>query len=174
MSSTPSAFGPLQISGFITRLSSLTHTEFSTHWLQRHAPIVVPWCLKYNIVAYTQTHLHPKIQAEVADKMKMPLLQYDGFAQMTLGGNVEEFMGAFKHPYYLEVIAKDEKRFLDQRSLTSGESGSEDVAKGATGKGWENGATAVVGSPVDIILDGKAKIDVPEAVWEEWRKWDDK
>ncbi|KAG8989245.1 hypothetical protein FRB93_003685 [Tulasnella sp. JGI-2019a] len=173
MSSPSSVFGPLRISGFLTRLSSLTHAEFSTHWLQKHAPIVIPWCLKYNIVAYTQTHIHPEIQAGVADKMKIPVLQYDGLAQMTLGGSVEEFLEAFAHPYYLEVVAKDEKRFLDQGSQTSRESGSE-VAKGATGKGWENGATAVVGRPVDIILDGKAMIEVSEAVWEEWRKWDDK
>ncbi|KAG8871043.1 hypothetical protein FRB98_001090 [Tulasnella sp. 332] len=167
-SKSASSLGPIRISAYLSRLPSLTHTEFSAHWLLSHAPLVVPWALKFNVINYTQTHLNPDIQANFTGTMKMPLLQYDGLGQMSIGGSIEEFAMAFVHPYYREVIAKDEKRFLAVGTDVE----TEPVATEIKDRGWETGAIMTAGSAVDIIRDGEVKIEVSDAIWEEWRKWD--
>ena len=62
---------------------------------------------------------------------------------------------AWRTDYYLEVILEDEKRFLVSEAL--------DHLKFVDG---------VTGTKRVIIQDGKAVVEIPESVWEVWRRYE--
>jgi hypothetical protein len=47
--------------GLLKRNPAMTREEFSQHWEKEHAPLVIPWALKYGIEYYAQASLLLKI-----------------------------------------------------------------------------------------------------------------
>jgi hypothetical protein len=100
----------VKLIALLTRKEGLTPDEFYEHWEQRHAPLILGTPeLARHIVRYEQ--LRP---SEHAAWMKMG--HFDGVTIQWLEG--PESMDAFiAEPKYAELIAPDERAFLDTDKL---------------------------------------------------------
>lgn len=108
----------VSIIAFLKRKPGMSHDEFYHHWLNVHGPLVKPWATKHGFLEYRQIHLLPSINAERAsvgpeNKANTGLENWDGCATFELE-SIEVFEAAFRDPYYLDVIAKDEDKFVDK------------------------------------------------------------
>ncbi|KAK5988345.1 Conidial pigment biosynthesis dehydratase EthD [Cladobotryum mycophilum] len=115
--STPSP-PPLYMLSFIKRRPDLSEEQFYAYWRNIHAPKVVPWAQKHNLVGYTQIHTPSNMrQTLAAVPVPLSLLDYDGAVIWEIP-SLEVFLNAFADPYYLEIIAPDEAHFLDRKVAT--------------------------------------------------------
>ncbi|KAI0129720.1 hypothetical protein BJ170DRAFT_617352 [Xylariales sp. AK1849] len=168
----------ISLGGPLFRLPGTTHAVFSVAW-HRHAQLASPWFLSFGIQEYIQIHLpdRPNSSPSGLESAAQKILrQADGIALVrcvpieTADGDLRPFGGGGDHPYFAEVIGRDERRFLHV----------------------ESGATAVKGDPPvfavpDLEVDEwrrlglemggveYVKISNGEAVinglwWDEWRK----
>ena len=112
---------------FLKRKPGLSHDEFYDHWLNVHGPLVKPWATKHGFLEYRQIHLLPSINANRAavgpeSTSNTELEKWDGCATFELK-SLEAFEAACRDPYYLEVIAKDEDKFVDKAAGVTGRRG---------------------------------------------------
>lgn len=128
-------------------------TATPSSWEYVHAPLVAPWAVKHSFQNYIQVHTPPALrnQSRSAEGNHPAALPYDGVAIFD-PPSVEAFQAAFEDPYYKNVIALDEPKFLSSRT---------DVPR-------------TMGEPRPIIKDGKLLIESPVEIMDEWRKWEEK
>ncbi|KAI9722363.1 MAG: hypothetical protein M1812_001835 [Candelaria pacifica] len=139
-----------RITTFFSRKSGLTDEEFYNHWYDVHGPLCAPWVVKKNILGYKQFHTPPNLRAALrpASRPSTPLIPtspspssssssfltpttttttsesmalqtYDGGAEFYVL-SLDDFTNAFKDEYYLNVIRRDEEKFVDrERKLNS-------------------------------------------------------
>jgi len=101
--------------------------------------------------------IHAPLQSS-DQTLQKELSTWDGAAESTPGTETPMFTleeEAWRTDYYLEVILEDEKRFLVSEAL--------DHLKFVDG---------VTGTKRVIIQDGKAVVEIPESVWEVWRRYE--
>lgn len=95
---------------FLKRREGMTREEFYDHWENRHAPLIasVPELARH-IVRYEQLR-----RTTSADWMGSE--EFDGITLqwMESAASFEAFLA---EPKYAELIAPDEKRFLDTKAL---------------------------------------------------------
>jgi hypothetical protein len=95
---------------FLKRKPELTHEEFIDHWLNRHAPLIAGTPeLARHLIRYEQ--LQPTAYASW-----MGSEGYDGITLQWMSGP-EAFEAFIGEPTYQELVAPDEKRFLDTSAL---------------------------------------------------------
>lgn len=140
--------GSIQIISYIRRKPSLTPAQFYDHWENGHGPKVIPWAEKHNIRRYQQVralspflqpdlHSHALFKIHIAGKIvpsaaadsapnamnkgELPTepIDFDGIAMFTVP-SLEQFVDAFKDPYYIHVIEPDERVMLDKDGPGSG------------------------------------------------------
>ncbi len=125
----------------ITRRSDLTEEQFLEHWRHKHAPLIVPWAIKYGIITYSQvcqknpvfwervsnpswnikiwqwsqihTPKHVRSQFQSLSAIAVDTLEFDGVAEWRFP-SLEMYLKAFSDPYYTDVIEPDEHNFLDK------------------------------------------------------------
>ncbi|KAG9228175.1 hypothetical protein BJ875DRAFT_490138 [Amylocarpus encephaloides] len=146
--------------GLLIRNPKLTPEEFSKHWYNRHALVIVPFFLYCGVKNYVQIHAPVKTTQDDLD-----LASYDGAAETEL---TPLLLAAITDPsslptwvvdYYKEVILADEREFLVSEAMKH----IKQVEEGT-----------VTGERKAIIEDGKVVIEVPEGVWETWRGYETK
>lgn len=86
--------------------------------------------------------------------MSRNVFDFDGAAEKTFP-SFEKFTKAFEDPYYINVMEPDERRFRDK-------SGVPQVA---------TQATSTMGVVREIVVGGRAVVDLSEEVMEGWREW---
>lgn len=74
----------------------------------------------------------------------------------------KDYLAAFKDPYYLEVINRDEDLFVDKGQVK--------------GRGQREAlgdvlAISVMGFCRSIVREGRAVVDVPDDVWRLWEEY---
>jgi len=93
----------------VKRKAGMSSAEFHRYWRDVHGPTVksVPEFMRH-LRKYVQSH-------SVSDSLPgfpAPPSKFDGIAELWFD-SVEEVVKAFSEPRYLEVIRKDEAKFLD-------------------------------------------------------------
>ena len=93
----------------LKRKSGMSSAEFHRYWKDVHGPLVksVPEFMRH-VRKYVQSHA---VSASVPGFPSAPS-QYDGIAELWFD-SVDEVGKAFNEPRYLEIIRKDEPKFLD-------------------------------------------------------------
>ncbi|KAK3072934.1 hypothetical protein LTR53_005933 [Teratosphaeriaceae sp. CCFEE 6253] len=160
---TPSAppAGPgLAPQALLKRRAGSSIKEFKEHYIQRHAPIALPWALANGVSYYAQLHqplrwATPELEAKYT-AAGVNLMDWDAAGEMHFPPvlTLEDFYRAkVGHAYHVEVIVPDERRFL----LASAFEHMGGVQPGA-----------VVGERVEFIVGGKAVVEFGKAkgVWE--------
>lgn len=123
---TPSEETTLYTSiSFLKKRPDITHAQFYHHWSTIHGPLALPWMKRHKFRSYTQYHTLPSLNApgtfspigpENPDGQNADILrEYDGAAVVEVD-SLETFQKAFEDQYYKNVIAEDEKLFLDKES----------------------------------------------------------
>ncbi|KAL4728726.1 hypothetical protein ACLX1H_003125 [Fusarium chlamydosporum] len=133
---------PVRIVTFFTRKEGLTEAEFHNHWTNIHGPLVAPWALQYGVNRYTQFHTTEANRTVLKQALGLPdsfMLNYDGAADFTVS-SIEEFLSAYRDPYYQKVIKPDEESLF----LHSGDAM---VVRGSLG--WTT----------DIVKDAEVSVD---------------
>lgn len=167
---------------------NLTAHAFSTHWYHTHGPLCVPWALHYNIVEYTQYLTPPDLQTTLARGKDS---QGGARGVSTFGAcadfyvrDYEDYLRAFRDEYYLEVVAKDEDKFIDKGQVEDsakeeGQGGDQEGAErerrgggaGTRGLGGSVRAVSMMGYCRSIIKDGKAVVEVKREIWDLWEEY---
>jgi hypothetical protein len=108
---------------FLKKRPDITHEQFYHHWEKVHGPLAVPWMKRHGFRSYTQYHSLPSLNAagifapigpENPNGQNADILRkYDGAAVVEVD-TLEAFQKAFEDEYYRNVIAEDEKLFLDK------------------------------------------------------------
>ncbi|KAI9654537.1 MAG: hypothetical protein M1821_006627 [Bathelium mastoideum] len=172
-----SASGLVSVVAFFSRLPSITQEQFYEEW-DKHGSLEIPWLKKHGVLEYTrvrfsQTSSQISLGAGTAYsrflfiKMRTPdamrnalekaldlsphkpkMLPFDGCAIITCE-SIEKLLGSFLDPYYAEVIAVDEARFVDAAHTQL------QLAGGVPPAG-------TAGLADKWIVDGKPTIDVTE------------
>ncbi|MGD0073738.1 MAG: EthD domain-containing protein [Candidatus Binataceae bacterium] len=93
----------------LKRKPGMSAAEFHRYWKDVHGPLVkgVPEFMRH-VRKYVQSHA---VSDSVAGFPSAPS-QYDGTAELWFD-SLEECIKAFNEPRYLEIIRKDEPKFLD-------------------------------------------------------------
>ncbi|KAI0381621.1 hypothetical protein F5Y04DRAFT_254966 [Hypomontagnella monticulosa] len=185
MATTPHQIPELiSIGGPLFRNPNISHEDFSSAW-HRHAQLVAPWFLTFGVVEYTQIHLpspnspngpvgNPEVSNESAAHRL--LRQADGVAFVrcrllpTAEGRTGVFGNGGAHPYFAQVIAVDERRFLHEESgataVTRERPAYEVPALGA--EAWRDVALAMGGVEYVKIREGRDAIE--GSWWDEWER----
>jgi len=148
---------PPRSQALIARKPTMSQKEFSDHWYNKHAPLVLPYFLSFGFQYYAQTHGPLTSKNEEVKKI---LGGFDGAAESIHSSTSRtEPESAWKKAYYDEVIRPDERRFLVSEALHH----FKVVPAGS-----------VEGEKRVVIQDGKAVIDVPEdgEVMRVWREYE--
>lgn len=158
----------------------LTESEFYNHWYTVHGPLCAPWALHYNIVEYTQYHTPLALREALSSgrdgefKTGSP---FEACADFYVK-DYKDYLAAFRDPYYLEVVKKDEDNFVDKGQVAQGarggiKGGSAAVAEKESVGGGSGSARAISAMGVcrSVIRDGKAVVDVPEQVLRVWEEY---
>lgn len=180
------------LGGPLFRKPDTTREDFSKAW-HRHAEVVLPWFLEFGITEYTQIHLHlpsassstvnnsEQQQSEDNDpeitQARETLCQADGVAFVkclplrSTSGIEQPFGDGFKHRYFSEVIANDERTFLHSESGASAVKGSTlpelpEIAGGAVT--WRRIALEIGGQEYVKIKEAKQVID--DVWWDKWKQ----
>ncbi|TVY15120.1 hypothetical protein LARI1_G006181, partial [Lachnellula arida] len=118
--------GPSTSQALLKRNPALTPQQFSTHWYDTHAQLIVPFFLHCGVEYYAQIHgpLHISPSSTNSNPSslsteELTLSDWDGAAEAhlsaglaaVLGGKVEEGQ-EWVVDYYREVVLVDELRFL--------------------------------------------------------------
>ncbi|KAH8646982.1 hypothetical protein BGZ60DRAFT_391607 [Tricladium varicosporioides] len=161
--------------GLLKRSPTLTIEEFSKHWLEKHAPKVVPFFLYCKVESYVQVRrpvsrnvqtrlMLPKVHAPITSRdPSVDISGYSGAAEVTLSPELLAMLsGTSEAPawvvkYYKEVVLADEVRFLESLAM-------EHVLQVPGG--------TVEGDRKTIIQDGKAVIDIPETDMDVWKRYE--
>ncbi|KAE8320133.1 EthD domain-containing protein [Aspergillus transmontanensis] len=114
--------GYTQMITYIKRHPDWTREEFWTHWQTEHAPKVAPLATYFNITRYQQP-------------ANTTLVSFDGVA-MFLYPDPSALTAMLSHPYYIDIVEKDEETFID---------------KSAYGDGM---VTTYVGKNVEVVDEG--------------------
>lgn len=96
----------VKLFAFLRRHPDLSFEEFLTHWREHHGPLIAGTPeLARHIVRYEQ---HPRHRPD-------PLSGTDGVDGVAVQwfGSIEDFAAFIAEPAYAELIAPDERRFLD-------------------------------------------------------------
>jgi hypothetical protein len=95
---------------FLTRAEGLTRDEFYDHWENHHGPLIARTPeLARHIVRYEQLRV-------TTHASWMATEGFDGITLQWMTGP-EAFLGFMAEPAYTELIAPDEKTFLDPSKL---------------------------------------------------------
>ncbi|CAH0021763.1 unnamed protein product [Clonostachys rhizophaga] len=117
-----SAKGQTQHVTYIKRHPSFTREEFWKYWQTEHAPRVAPLAAHFNISRYQQIQVGGKIlptDAGADGPSSTELVDFDGIA-MFLYESPEALIAMLSHPYYVNVVAVDEARFIDKSAPGNG------------------------------------------------------
>ncbi|KAJ5131091.1 uncharacterized protein N7515_007130 [Penicillium bovifimosum] len=138
---------------FIKRRQDLTEDQFYEYWEKIHGPKIAPWALKHGIVGYKQIHTRATIRGSFAAAVPLPLstVDFDG-AVIWEFPSLDTFLSAFSHPYYVNVIAPDEKNFLE--------------------KTLNETATVTMGYLRPIVSEGESTVECDDqlALFEQWER----
>lgn len=74
----------------------------------------------------------------------------------------KDYLAAFKDPYYLEVISRDEDLFVDKGQVEG--RGEREALGGVM-------AISAMGVCRSIIREGEAVVDVSEDIWRRWEEY---
>ncbi|TVY24905.1 hypothetical protein LHYA1_G005851 [Lachnellula hyalina] len=120
MSSSTTTPAPSQ--ALLKRNPSLTPKQFSTHWYEKHAQLIVPFFLHCGVEYYAQIHaaLHisPSPSSSSPPLSTEELSAWDGAAEAHLSEGLVAVLGGsgegqeWVMDYYREVVLVDELRFL--------------------------------------------------------------
>jgi uncharacterized protein (TIGR02118 family) len=96
----------VKLFAFLRRREGTTHEEFVAHWQERHGPLIrdTPELARH-IVRYEQHRRHHPGQWSGNEDL-------DGVAVQWFDG-LDGFRSFLAEPKYAELIAPDERRFLD-------------------------------------------------------------
>ncbi|KAI9692877.1 MAG: hypothetical protein M1822_004871 [Bathelium mastoideum] len=147
-----SASGLVSVVAFFSRLPSITQEQFYEEW-DKHGSLEIPWLKKHGVLEYTRMRT-PDAMRNALEKAldlsphKPKMLPFDGCAIITCE-SIEKLLGSFLDPYYAEVIAVDEARFVDAAHTQL------QLAGGVPPAG-------TAGLADKWIVDGKPTIDVTE------------
>ncbi|KAH8169760.1 ethD domain-containing protein [Sarocladium implicatum] len=109
---------------FLKKRPDISHAQFYHHWSTTHASLALPWMKRHGFRSYTQYHSLPALNASGVFAPIGPekrggdtdiLRGYDGAAVIEVD-SLEAFQKAFEDEYYEEVIAVDERAFLDKEA----------------------------------------------------------
>ncbi|KAL9610941.1 MAG: hypothetical protein Q9167_004383 [Letrouitia subvulpina] len=108
----------LRLTILIYRKSTVTEDEFHKRWLTRQGPLVREWLARHGVLKYIQYHTPTSTQERLVsvlgDLVKGKLADYDGFVELYVReSEFERLKNAREDPYYKEVVAPDEKEFID-------------------------------------------------------------
>lgn len=100
----------VKLFAFLRRADGLSFEEFVEHWRDHHGPLIrdTPG-LAQHIVRYEQ---HPRHRPDALSGSK----GIDGVAVQWFE-SIEGFVGFISAPEYRELIAPDERRFLDMDAV---------------------------------------------------------
>jgi hypothetical protein len=157
----------------LKRRTGTSPQEFRDHYINRHAPIAIPWCLANGVTYYAQVRasksrtrfrsssenrlhyqIHRPLRWSTPDlesrykALGIELDDWDAVAEMVFPPVVtidDYYRAKTGKAYHLAVILPDERRFLLDEALKSLQ-------------GVEPGA--VVGDRVKLIVDGRAAVNV--------------
>ncbi|KAL9088198.1 MAG: hypothetical protein Q9165_006325 [Trypethelium subeluteriae] len=137
---------------FFSRLQSITQQQFYAEW-DKHGALEIPWLKKHGVINYIQMqtpdNLRNELETALKDAPHKPkMLPFDGCVIMTCE-SIEKLLGAFRDPYYAEVIAPDEARFVDAQHSHLAASGEVPPA-------------GTAGITSRWLIDGKPTIDISE------------
>jgi EthD domain len=136
----------------LKRNLSMTKTQFSVHWFEKHAAIVIPYFLAQGVEYYAQLHNPTLSQGGPSEDLEIS--EWDGAAELIFKDARPEESEAGKK-YYQDAILVDERRFLVSEALKHVEM----VASGT-----------VIGDRKVIIDHGKVVYELDyeenEKIWE--------
>ncbi|KAH6644917.1 hypothetical protein BKA67DRAFT_664774 [Truncatella angustata] len=191
----------VSLGGPLFRHPGTSYQEFSTSW-RRHAQIVTPWFLQFGVTEYIQIHLPPNrslhtpfstmlssspshISPEASAQAQKIMAQADGIAIVRYRpvsispGKTRDLMDGSSHPYFKDVIAADERRFLHTESGATAVAPKDgnwsfDVPalEVDVWKELAAGCRVVKAEELVIIKDGKAEIEVEGLWWNLWHNLD--
>lgn len=98
----------------LKRNPSITKAQFSAHWLEKHAAIVIPYFLAHGVEYYAQIH-NPSFATDDTPK-GLEISEWDGAAELKFKDVRPEDTDVGKK-YFQEVILVDERRFLLSEAL---------------------------------------------------------
>ncbi|KAE8417851.1 EthD domain-containing protein [Aspergillus pseudocaelatus] len=117
-----SSTGYTQMISYVKRHPDWTREDFWTHWQTVHAPKVAPLAAYFNITRYQQIQVGGMIPptASGADQpANTTLVSFDGIA-MFLYPDPSALTEMLAHPYYIDVVEKDEETFIDKSAYGAG------------------------------------------------------
>ena len=147
-----------------------TEKQFYDHWWYNHAPLCIPWALHYNFVEYTHYLTSSENQLALAQGKDSQggtrsMSPFTAAADFYIK-DYQDYLAAFRDPYYLEIVMKDENNFVDKGQAEG--SARDDRSDSMDGSAR---AISMMGYCRSAIKDGKAVIDVPEEVWTKWNDY---
>jgi uncharacterized protein (TIGR02118 family) len=102
----------VKLFAMLHRNPDLTFEEFVDHWRDRHGPLIANTpALARHLVRYEQ---HPRHDHDSALSGSPGV---DGVAVQWMN-SIDDFVGFLSAPEYAELIAPDERRFLDMSKVT--------------------------------------------------------
>ncbi|TEY83814.1 hypothetical protein BOTCAL_0024g00220 [Botryotinia calthae] len=176
LSSTPNP-QPKPLHALLKRNPAMTKAEFSTHWSQNHAHLVLPYFLDARVQRYVQIHgplslyLSPSASTSPDSNPNTPisLLQaeieageWDGCAELIRSSDTSADTSeatpelSWKSAYYQDMILADERRFLVSEAL-------DHVKIVETG--------LITGERKVIIENGESMIDIDRDVMDVWEEY---
>lgn len=100
----------VKLFALLRRRPGLTHEEFVAHWRDRHGPLIRDTPdLARHLVRYEQ---HPRHRPDALSGTE----GIDGVAVQWFA-SIDDFVGFISEPAYAELVAPDERRFLDMDRL---------------------------------------------------------
>jgi len=120
--------------------------------------------LHYGIVEYTQYHTPARLRQALSQGKDAGFTgssPFEACADFYVKDS-KDYLAAFKDPYYLEVINRDEDLFVDKGQVK--------------GRGQREAlgdvlAISVMGVCRSIVREGRAVVDVPDDVWRVWEEY---
>ncbi len=94
----------------LRRHPSLTHDEFVAHWRERHGPLIAGTPELADLIVRYEQHARHRPDAISGNE------DLDGVAVQRFE-RIDDFVAFFSHPRYAELIAPDERRFLDMDAV---------------------------------------------------------
>jgi uncharacterized protein (TIGR02118 family) len=102
----------VKLIAMLHRSPEMTFEEFVAHWRDRHGPLIANTpALARHIVRYEQHPRHDRANALSGTE------GVDGVAVQWMD-SIDDFVGFISEPEYAELIAPDERRFLDMSKVT--------------------------------------------------------
>ncbi|BAE59088.1 EthD domain-containing protein [Aspergillus flavus] len=114
--------GYTQTITYIKRHPDWAREEFWTHWQTEHAPKVAPLATYFNITRNQQILVGGMIPptAMGADQpANTTLVSFDGIAIFPYL-NPSALTAMLSHPYYIDIVEKDEETFIDKSAYGDG------------------------------------------------------